>query len=187
MKNMTLKQLIKEVVGKSYPNFKSVSVSEEFSGGWKTPEITDLEEYLEYQLTIGSAINFSLCVVDQFDRTRTSCDFGINEFFPNFSNMRQSEIDKGFGHYLTAKNITKPTFKLLNGSIEMFGVEVINFDDTFCYMFTDSSEAINALNDWLLETFPSYYGMISQGQTYELESIPKGVTNRNLYISIAIY
>ena len=96
--------LIKKVVGKSYPNFKSVSVSEEFSGGWKAPEITDLEEYLEYQLTIGSAINFSLCIVDQVDITRSFCDFGINEFFPNLSNMRQSEIDRKFGYYYKSIN-----------------------------------------------------------------------------------
>lgn len=100
MTKINLKELIKKVVGKSYPNFKSVSVSEEFSGGWRTSKITDLEEYLKYQLKTGSAIKFSLCVIDQFNITRQYCDFGINQFFPNINNMVQSKIDKKFGHYL---------------------------------------------------------------------------------------
>ena len=46
-------------------------------------------------------------------------------------------------------------------------------------------DVIMDINDWLLESFPAYYGMINYGKADDLDGLYN--TKRKYYISIAIY
>ena len=69
--------------------------------------------------------------------------------------------------------MNKPTFSKIKKALygNSFQFEIVNFDDTTCYMFMNSRDLRYSINDWLLESFPSFYGTIKQGNSNEFEYV----------------
>ena len=78
-----------------------------------------------------------------------------------------------------------PKYNLIKDNVNTSGLIVKNWKDTTCYMFHNDMDVIMDINDWLLELFPAYYGMISYGNADDTDGVYN--TKRKYYISIAIY
>ena len=79
----------------------------------------------------------------------------------------------------------KPTYKLIKDHIQINGLVFKNHEDIFCYMFHNDKDVILEVNDWLLETFPAYYGMIEYGETTDLDGLYN--SKRKYYAQIPIF
>jgi hypothetical protein len=82
--------------------------------------------------------------------------------------------------------MNKPTFNKIKKALDgnSFQLEIVNFSDTICYMFMNSRDLRYSINDWLLESFPSFYGTIKQGNSNEFEYVQ---SKYKYYIGIDIY
>lgn len=65
-------------------------------------------------------------------------------------------------------------------------LEFFNFEDNMMYMFHNDQEVIQDVNDWLLELFPAYVGMIDYGTTNGLE-VKMSRCRPSYFASIPIY
>ena len=79
----------------------------------------------------------------------------------------------------------EPKYEIIKDNVNIDGLVIKNWENTVGYMFHNNMDVIMDINDWLLESFPAYYGMINYGKADDLDGLYN--TKRKYYISIAIY
>ena len=83
----------------------------------------------------------------------------------------------------------KPNMKFIKDMIEIKGLDILNWENNTCYMLHKELDAIMDINNYLLDVFPLYYGVIDRGNVKQLEEIFPcyPLDDFRYYISIPIY